>query len=233
MPFYLRLNRVKIVDNKEWGFWVFKRDLAKIRLTSLTTTENECLPGIDALRSNTKDHKAIKNATAEMINQILGRRQTITIDGIKDGQTLTFGDTGYVVHRSENIPQDINWTLLAMEDEQAIRNFGQTLSEVMGSSGFDDFSNSLATLVGAATNPAFTAGAVVVKFIAEVLAAFLRNKGDQMVGTLYISLHKPEHYPHGERKSDGIPDLSGNMLVDYSVFGYEQPLIKDLPTIYP
>jgi len=44
------------------------------------------------------------------------------------------------------------------------------------------------------------------------------NKDDQ-VGLAYQSFNKPEHYPHGERKRDDVPDLSNNVLIDYSIFG--------------
>jgi len=235
MPFYLRINRVKVIDNREWGLWVLKRDIAKLRLASMVTTGDDDFPAIDALKAppGTRDQKAVRDAAASVVAQVLSRRQSIAIDGIKDGQTITFGDTGYVVHRSDTIPLDVNWSLLAMEDEQALRNFGQTLSAVVGSSGFDGFAQGLSALVGASANPAFAAGTAVAKFVAEVLAVYLKDKGDKMVGALYLSLNRREHYPHGERKSDGVPDLSGNMLVDYSLFGYEEPAPRAQPKRIP
>jgi hypothetical protein len=235
MPFYFRVNRVKVIDNREWGLWILKRDIAQVRFTSLVTTGDDDFPAVGALKGGARDAKALRDAAASVVAQVISRRTTLAIDGIKDGQTITFGDTGYVVHRSDAIPEDFNWCLLAMEDEQALRNFGQTLSTVVGSSGFDGFAQGLSVLVGASANPAFAAGTAVAKFVAEVLAAYLKGKGDEMIGALYLSLNRREHYPHGERKSDGVPDLSGNMLVDYSLFGFEAtpPVPADAPPAAP
>ena len=36
-----------------------------------------------------------------------------------------------------------------------------------------------------------------------------------------MSLNRWEHYPNGERNSEGVPDLTGNMLIDYSIFGFD------------
>ncbi|MBP1730274.1 MAG: hypothetical protein H6Q55_703 [Deltaproteobacteria bacterium] len=46
----------------------------------------------------------------------------------------------------------------------------------------------------------------------------LQNKDDQ-IGVAYQSFNRFEHYPHGERKKDDVPDLSNNIFIDYSIFG--------------
>ncbi len=87
--------------------------------------------------------------------------------------------------------------------------------------GFDDFVDNLAQVVGAAGNPGFAAGVAIAKYIAGVVAGNLSRRKDDLAGLLYMSLNRREHYPHGERKRDDVPDLTGNMLVDYSLFGFE------------
>lgn len=229
MPFYFRINRVKILDNRESGFLFFSRDLAEVKFTSMIVTGNTDFPQIETYRSikGLRDVSAARDLTSSMIAQVISQRQTLTIEGIRDNQTLTFGDTGYVLHQSDQIPNDFNWCFLAMEDDSDIRNFGATIEEVVGSTGFDTFASSVGTIVstavtvGSSFNPAFAAGTAIVKFIAEVTAKCLKKNGDDMIGITYMSLDRWEHYPHGERKSDGVPDLSGNMLIDYSIFGFD------------
>lgn len=234
MPFYLRVNKIKIIDNRESGFMFFARDLAEVKFTSMVVSGNTDFPQIATYKSikGPRDIREARDLASGMIAQVISQRQTLAIESIRDGQAITFGDTGYVVHQSELVPDDINWCFLAMEDDSAIRNFGVTLEQVVGSSGFDTFATSIASIisatvsVGSSFNPVFAAGTAIVKFIAEVTAQALKKNKDDMIGLLYMSLDKWEHYPHGERKSDGVSDLSGNMLVDYSIFGFN-PLSKE------
>ena len=44
---------------------------------------------------------------------------------------------------------------------------------------------------------------------------------DEMIGVLCMSLNRLKHYRHGERKRDNVPDLTNNMFVDYSIFGFD------------
>jgi len=46
----------------------------------------------------------------------------------------------------------------------------------------------------------------------------IENKDDQ-IGLSYQSFNRFEHYPHGERKRDDVPDLSNNVRIAYSLFG--------------
>lgn len=60
------------------------------------------------------------------------------------------------------------------------------------------------------------------EFSTRVVATTLKNNPDDQPGLLYMSLNKQEHYRYGERKRDGIPVLSGNIRVDYSIFTFEE-----------
>jgi hypothetical protein len=33
-----------------------------------------------------------------------------------------------------------------------------------------------------------------------------------------------EHYPHGTRDKEDVPDTTGNIRVDYTVFGFEEEI---------
>ena len=233
MPFYFRINKVKILDNREKGFLFFTRDLAEVKLTSMIVSGNSDFPQLDNYKNikGVKDVELARNLTASLVAQVISQRKTMSIECVRDNQTITFGDTGYVVHQEETVPDDLNWFFIATEDDSSIRNFGATIEEVVGSAGFDTFSSSVATIVNAAANPGFAAGAAIVKFIAEVTAKILKKNGDDTIGLLYMSLNRWEHYQHGERKADAVPDLSGNMFVDYSLFGFNKTAETKSPVI--
>jgi len=231
MPFYFRLNKVKILDNREKGFLFFIRDLAEVKLTSMIVSGNTDFPQIAEYKDaagtkGVKDIKRCRNLASSMITQVVSQRQTMVIECVRDNQSITFGDTGYVVHQEKTVPDDLNWFFIAVEDDSAIRNFGASIESIVGSSKFDTFASSIATLVSTAANPGFAAGTAIVKFIAEVTAKALKKNKDDTIGLLYMSLNRWEHYPHGERKANAISDLSGNMFVDYSLFGFNQPAVE-------
>jgi hypothetical protein len=218
--FYFRINKVRIIDNRESAFLFFRRDLAEIKLISFITTGDVSFPDLDTFITETDPLKK-QQLAASMVAQVVSNRILATIDNVTDGQTITFGDTGYVVFQRDTIPLDFNWCLLALEDDGDVRDVGTSIEEVLQNPGFAGFATNLAVLVGAAANPAFAAGIAVAKFVAEVVANNLKRKKDDLAGLLYMSLNRREHYPHGERKRDDAVDLTGNMIIDYSLFGFE------------
>ena len=237
MPFFFRINKVKIIDNKESGFLFFIKDRAELKFNSMIVTGDSKFPQIEPFRKSlnekTRDPSADQAFATSIVNQIISQRSLITIDSIRDNQTITFGDTGYVLHQSFNMPQDLHWCLLAIEDDQAIRDFGQTVQTVVGSTGFADFTKSLATLIGSIPDPSFAVGMAAIRFISGIVATSLKNNKNDMAGLLYMSLNQYEHYPHGERSSKKVPDLTGNMLVDYSLFGFNNEPPRHFPKRLP
>lgn len=218
--FYFRINKLKLFDNRTQGLFSFRRDLATIKIVSFVTTENTDLPDLELwVRENDPAKK--QTLLANAVAAVLASRILIPIEHIKDNQTITFGDTGYVIFESAKIPDNFNWCFLAVKSEHADRELGQLLSSVTSDPQFATFSSNLGLLIAGATNPTFTAAVEVAKFTTGVIAKILTGKGDKQVGVLYMSLDRQEHYPHGIRNSNGVPDLTGNMLVDYAVFGSE------------
>ncbi len=217
--FYFRINKLRISDNHENAFLFFKRDLAQVKLVSFVTTDAE-IPSLDAWVVETDPIKK-RQLLTKAIQQVASARILTEIDNVKDDAVLTFGDTGYVLHQSKTIPEDFNWCLIAAEGDDNVRMIGEELDSIVNHAEFDGFVSNLATLVVGASNPAFAAGVAVSKFLTTVAAGILKKNRDDQLGILYMSLNKREHYLHGERKKDDVPDLTGNMRVDYSIFAFE------------
>ena len=110
---------------------------------------------------------------------------------------------------------------LAFELDEDVNEIGGRLDTVLSEPGFDTFTSNVLTLAGAAANPAAEVGVAVAKFVFGVVTENMMRDRDDQIGILYQSFNRFEHYPHGERKRDDVPDLSNNMLIDYSIFGTE------------
>jgi hypothetical protein len=219
--FYFRINKIQIKDNREKRSF-FKRDRAEVRLYSFITTDNTDLPELGELNLGLGDEekRSIIKATVE---RSISSRRFIEIDNVKDNQILTFGDTGYTVYQSDVIPKDFNWIFLGIESDTKDRDFGKILEETVKSDDFSTFNKDLLTLLGkaASSNPAYAAGMAVAKFATGIFAEMLKRNKDDLLGALYMSLNREEHYRHLKRDVQDAPDLTQNMFFDYTIFGYE------------
>ncbi|AHG22871.1 hypothetical protein Z042_16425 [Chania multitudinisentens RB-25] len=217
--FYFRINKLRIFDNHENAFLFFKRDLAQVQLISFITADAE-VPLLDAWIAETDKIKK-KNLLIQAVQQVASARILTKIANVKDNAVLTFGDTGYVLYQSTAIPEDFNWCLIATEGDDNIRLIGEQLDAVVNHPEFDAFASNLGTLLLGAANPTFAAGVIITKFLTNMAADILKKNTDDQLGILYMSLNRKEHYLYGERKRDGIPDLTGNMRIDYSIFAFK------------
>lgn len=209
--FVFRLNELKILNNREWG-------AGEVKLLSFVTGGDVNLPVLDDLQRTTEPERKkelIKAAT----QSVLSSKVLMQLDNVRDGHLMTFGDTGYALYTSSKIPISFNWTLMLFEIDEDINNLGKDIDGVINRPEFDSFVNDVLILASAATNPVAAAGVAIAKYTLGVVAnSMIKNKDDQ-IGLAYLSFNKFEHYPHGERKRDDVPDLSGNVFIDYSIFG--------------
>lgn len=49
-----------------------------------------------------------------------------------------------------------------------------------------------------------------------------------MIGILYMSLNRREHYLHGDRKKDNVPDLQNQMTINYPIFAYDRKKVNSV-----
>lgn len=219
--FYFRINKLKIKDNRENPqFILFGPDKAEVKLLSFIIRDDFTFPDMDELLSS-NDEARKREIIAAGAQQVASSRILTTIENVKDNSIMTFGDTGYVLYQSATIPEDFNWSLIAIESDSDVRNLGQRIEAVINDEVFDDFTSSLLVLLASAANPSYIAGVQIAKFIAKVISDNLKKDKDDLIGILYMSLNRREHYPHLERKRDDVWDLTNNMQIDYSIFGFE------------
>ncbi|MFQ5991663.1 MAG: hypothetical protein ACE5NA_04415 [Nitrospiraceae bacterium] len=219
--FYFRINKIKIKDNREAPkFLLFGPDLAEVKLFSFVTTGNVSLPSLDELLS-TENEDRKREIIKSAVQQVASSRLFTEIKNIKDNSVMTFGDTGYVLYQSETIPDDLNWSFIAIESDKNVRTLGARMDTVVSHKGFDNFAKNLLKVLAGATIPSYTAAVEIGKFVVSVTAETLKENDDDLIGILYMSLNRREHYLRGERKKDDVWDLTNNMQVDYSIFAFE------------
>ncbi len=221
--FFFRINKLKIIDNKELPSFlgVFGPDIAQVKLVSFVTTDNMPLPDMtEFLKSSDKEFR--KNILKAAVSQVIDARVLTMVENVKDNHIMYFGDTGYVLYHSKTIPSHFDWQFVVYESDKAIRDTAMMVEDIINDDEFDKFTDNLSTLITGATNPAYLASVAIGKFATKVVLKIAGKNKDDMIGIIYMSLNRWEHYPFGERKKDDIPDMTNNMLIDYSIFGFDE-----------
>jgi len=209
--FAFRLNKLKILDNREFG-------PGEVKMLSFITGEDVNLPVLDELQRTT-DINRKKQLIQAAAQSVLNSKVIMQLDNVRDGHQMTFGDTGYALYTSKKIPVSFNWSLMLFEIDEDVNNLGKKVDSMINAPEFDGFVSNVLILASAAANPAVVAGVAIAKYVFGLVAdTMIENKDDQ-IGLAYQSFNKFEHYPHGERKRDDVPDLSNNIRIDYSIFG--------------
>jgi hypothetical protein len=236
--FYTRINKIKVFDNREGFLGLFNRR-AEMRIYSYVKSLT-LLPEIQVLPELTyttggialselmglPDEEARKQRLLDAVLAEAGhlaQSSYLEINGVKDKQTMLFGDSGLVIFSSEYIPDRLDVQLWVIESDNDVRNFVIEADKVLESDAF----RGLFAVVEAAlavTNPVISGVIAVAGVVINILRKKLRENKDDLVGYWQASFNRPEHYPHGTRDKQDVYDTTGNILVDYTLFGYENQL---------
>jgi hypothetical protein len=211
--FTVRLNKISIKDNMEWG-------TAEVKVLSFITAGNINLPVLDAyIKTNSDEEK--KSIIKTAANDMIGVRELTEVHNVCDDSELKFGseDAGISVYTGDKIPVDINWSLVLIERDVEVREVGNRLEDIVGSKEFDSFSTNLITLIGKAASPEIAIAFKIGKFIAGTAGKILANNKDDQIGLFATSLNRFQHYPNGVRSKDDVPGVNGNIFIDYHIFG--------------
>lgn len=226
--FYFRIDKVRFLDNGgvKPGLGIFGHDFAMVKFLSFVTRSDQNVPEVDEwMQSN--DSSAKKMALEKLVSSTLSARTLTEVDRVQDNVPVAFGDTGLVLYEAEHIPEAFTWTLVAVRSKRDLREAAGSASEILRDPGLTAFSKNLLGLLQAGTtlvNPAYAAGIQVAKFVAEASARRLMKRGDKQIGAVSASLIRAEHYPQGIRERHDVQDMTGNMFMDYSIFGYERAI---------
>jgi hypothetical protein len=224
--FYTRINKIKVFNNKEGFLGLFNK--AEIRIFSYvtaSTTGKELISSSLTLSdlASLSDETARKQKLLEAVQleaNKFAQSNSIEFNGVKDNQTLTFGEAGLIIFQSEFIPAALSLQLWVIESDEDIRRVVLDADQILDSAAF----KGLTTAIGLAltvTNPILTAAISVGGVLTQLLRQKLRNKKDDLVGYWQCILNREEHYPYCVRDKQDVRDTTGNIQVDYTLFGFE------------
>ena len=125
--FVFRINKLSILKNREWG-------RAEVKLLSFVTGQDVNLPDLSGFqRAGDEEKRQLIRAAAQ---SVLSAKTLIQVENVRDGHIMTFGDTGYALYTADRIPVSFNWSFLAFELDDDIREIGRRLDAVLNDPGF-------------------------------------------------------------------------------------------------
>lgn len=210
--FYLRLNKIRIFNNYTL------LGPSNLQLMSFVTMGEADFPMLDEFY-RTSDAAVKKELVARAVAKVVSSRIMPQIQRVKDNQIIYFGDTGYNVFVNEAIPQDLNWMLLAIKSNQKMVDNARLASQILTEQNLNTFVGALAVLSGMAS-PVTAAVSTLTTLVAQSVLKVCANAKDHQLGLLLTSFVRQEHYPNGKRDAQNVPDATGNMRVDYTIFGF-------------
>jgi hypothetical protein len=223
--FYTRINKIKVFNNMEGFLGLFNR--AEMRIYSYVTGNGLLSSPLTlADLAGLPDDNARREKLLEVVlngGNEFAQSNSLSVDGVKDNQSLLFGESGLVIYRSEIIPDNLNVQLWVIESDEDARRTALDADEVIDSEAFKGLL-AAATAALAVTNPILTGAIAVGGVVANLLCGKLRANRDDLVGYWQCALNRSEHYPHGARDRQDTPDTTGNIRVDYTLFGYENSI---------
>jgi hypothetical protein len=219
--FYTRINKIKVFDNREGFLGLFNS--AEMRIYSYVGADLRVCPLILSDLMNLPDEAARRQKLLEAVQSEtakLSQSNSLEINGVKDNQTLLFGESGLVIYQSDFIPASLNLQLWVIESDEDVRSFALDADKVIDSDAFKGLYAAVETAL-AISNPVLS-GVIAVGGVAlSLLRQKLRINKDDLVGYWQASLNRAEHYPHGARDKQDVYDTTGNIQVDYTLFGFE------------
>ena len=235
--FYARINKIKIFNNREGFLGLFNRAEMRIygfatgwfdELTAAEThgdaslhqqSQSLSLGDLAKLPDDEARRKRLLDAVIAEAGKF-AQSAYMEIDRVKDNQSITFGDAGLAIYHSERIPDRLDMQIWVIESDADVRNFALEADTVLDSEAFKALYGAACAAL-AITNPILTAAISVGGVLVNILRKRLRANKDDLAGYFQSSLNRAEHYPHAARDRRDVPDTTGNILVDYTLFGIE------------
>lgn len=171
--FALRINRLKIFKNREWG-------AGELKKISFVSAGDEAPSALDGLLQ-TSDPDAKRKILKEASRQMLSVKDFIQVDEISDGHVLTSGDSGYVLNTANRILMSLNWTFLILEFDEDVVELDRRIDDVVEGKDFDTFASSALILIALVVTPQLVATAPIAEFVSRAIPQVLvRNRDDQV-----------------------------------------------------
>ena len=210
--FYLRLNKLRIYSN---GALL---GMTEVQLMSFVTLGETDFPMLNDFY-RTSDLNQKRELVTQAVSRVVSSRVMPEIQRVKDNQLIFFGDTGYNVFVEDAIPENLNWMLLAIKSNQQLIDNSALLAQILTDNNLNTLVNTIGMLASAAS-PVTAAVSALTSMVAQSVLKLCASTHDRQLGMLLTSFTRQEHYPFGKRDAQDVPDATGNMKVDYTIFGF-------------
>jgi hypothetical protein len=222
--FYARINKIKIFSNREGFPGLFDR--AEVKVYGLAGKPESVLKVQDLITelSGVSDDKTEEALQKKLLDAVkteaknLQLLQMLPIKKVKDNEVLTFGEEGILLYKSEETPEELSMHLWLTELDNDIRDLSLTTDDILKSSEFSSLLKAgMAAL--AITTPVITASITLTGLTFRlILKKALASNHNDLIGYWHETLNRSEHYPHGIRNREDVPDSTRNMQIDYTLF---------------
>ena len=231
--FYVRINKIKVFNNRE-GFLGLFNNRAEMRIYSYVSAlpagadvaaghalslPRPTLSALLELPDGAARRQFLLDATLGEATRF-AQSAHLEINGVKDNQTLLFGEAGLAIYAHEQIPDELDMQLWMIESDEDVRSFALDADRVVDSDAFKGLLIAVETAL-TVTNPVLSGVIGIGAVVTNLLRQKLRADKDDLAGYWQQNLNRQEHYPHGARDRQDTPDTTGNILVDYTLFGFE------------
>lgn len=219
--FYLKINRVRIKNTDTPMLFPHSKGPV-IDMLSIASTDVTGGLDVESWLSETDANKRTQ------LHAAVGQAAVVPIMSTQliynTNASIVFGDTGYVVFNHQDIPENINWIFLAIKSNERRRQLWGSVQQELSEQRSDKLIEQAITAFS--LNPAAAFGLAVCGLLARIIVKKLAAEPDEILGMSSQSFIRVRDYPYGERTRDGVPDTSGNMLLDYSLFGFNENSIQ-------
>ena len=192
--------------------------MSEVQLMSFVTLGESDFPMLNDFY-RTSDNNQKRQLVAQAVSRVVSSRVMPEIQRVRDNQLIFFGDTGYNVFVADTIPENLNWMLLALKSNQQLIDNTTLLAQILTESNLTKLVDTIGMLANAAS-PVTAAVSTLTTLVAESVLKLCANTHDRQLGLLLTSYTRQEHYPFGKRDAQDVPDATGNMKVDYTIFGF-------------
>jgi hypothetical protein len=235
--FYVRINKIKVFNNREGFLGLFNR--AELRIYShvagYSVGADPYVSPLTLADLIDVDDAARRQKLLDAVLSEAGwfaQSHSLEINEVKDNQTLTFDEAGLVLYQSESIPDNLNLQVWVIESDEDVRKFALDAETVMQSDAFRGLVATVGSIL-AVTNPLLTGAIGVGCVVINLLRQKLKANKDDLVGYWQATLNRAEHYPHGTRDRQDVYDSTGNIQLDYTLFGFDKTVEPDNEFINP
>ena len=220
--FCFRINKIKISEpTTHSNTTISGSQLAPLKLISFITTENSVLPDMSYFLQ-TSDFNLKKTYLKQAVETVVSSRIYTEIENIKTNNVMCFDTPGFVLYKTNKIPNEFNWQFIAFEKTKLIKDGDRLYENIINDKDFDNFTRNLSGIISHAENPSHSAAVCIANYAINVTINTARHNNDDLLGISYTSLNRNQDYIYGGRKRERISDFTNKMYIDYSIFGYDE-----------